>query len=388
MTSIRSTLPMHRKKTTPNVKKRHHRRIKSNGVKSSATSFLQSSSTHENVNGGSADDSGGSCGGLAANSTATNADSNNFEFHIVSLDNKQWHFEASSCDERDEWVSAIEQQILNTLQGNESSKAKGGHNASSVDIQKMKSIKTDIAGNNKCVDCDASNPDWASINLGVLICIECSGVHRNLGSHISRVRSLDLDEWPPGHLAVMTALGNRTANSIWEGRIPHPGIKPSPNSSQEEKERFIIAKYSRREFLVPIPNQPGNMNNAACLVDAICRSDMKSVALVLAHCNSDDVNSTVSPRDARSPLHLASSLGNLALVQLLIWSNGNVKAIDHEGRTCVSYARTSGATELVDLLLSNGCPDITLSGTLPRRKNSLSSHRKNDVLEKVTSSVL
>ena len=105
-----------KEKTTPNVKKRHHRRIKSNGVKSSASSFLQSSNTHENVNGGSADDSGGSCGGLAANATNSNSDSNNFEFHIVSLDNKQWHFEGSSCEERDEWVSAIEQQILNTLQ--------------------------------------------------------------------------------------------------------------------------------------------------------------------------------------------------------------------------------------------------------------------------------
>ena len=78
------------------------------------------------------------------------------------------------------------------------------------------------------------------------MCIECSGVHRNLGSHISRVRSLDLDEWPPGHLAVMTALGNRAANSIWEGRLPHPGMKPNPNSSQEEKERFIIAKYNKK----------------------------------------------------------------------------------------------------------------------------------------------
>jgi Arf-GAP/GTPase/ANK repeat/PH domain-containing protein 1/3 len=115
---------------------------------------------------------------------------------------------------------------------------------------------------------------------------------------------------------------------------------------------------------------------------------MKAVALVLAHCNADDVNSSVSPRDARSPLHLASSLGNLAFVQLLIWSNANVKAIDHDGRSAVSYARTAGASELVELLLSNGCPDITLSGTLPRRKNSLSSHRKNEVLEKVTSSVL
>ena len=41
-----------------------------------------------------------------------------------------------------------------------------------------------------------SDPDWASLNLGALVCIECSGVHRNLGTHISRVRSLDLDEWP------------------------------------------------------------------------------------------------------------------------------------------------------------------------------------------------
>lgn len=41
-----------------------------------------------------------------------------------------------------------------------------------------------------------ADPDWASLNIGVLMCIECSGIHRNLGSHISKVRSLDLDEWP------------------------------------------------------------------------------------------------------------------------------------------------------------------------------------------------
>lgn len=59
-------------------------------------------------------------------------------------------------------------------------------------------------------------PEWASLNLGILFCIECSGVHRNLGSHISKVRSLTLDEWPPGHLAVMLSIGNSTANSVWE----------------------------------------------------------------------------------------------------------------------------------------------------------------------------
>ena len=112
-----------------------------------------------------------------------------------------------------------------------------------------------------------TDPDWASINLGVLMCIECSGVHRKLGSHISRVRSLDLDEWPPGHLAVMAAMGNLMANSLWEAKLKS-GQKPNPTSTQEDKERFIMAKYNNKEFLAPLP--PG-LNTSASLVDAICR---------------------------------------------------------------------------------------------------------------------
>ena len=251
---------------TPNVKKRH-RRMKSNGVKSNGD--------------GAADDA------------------DMFEFHIVSLDNKQWFFEASSAEERDEWVAGIEQLILNSLQvkkdsispylsftittssfnvmilhqGNEISKSKGQGGATSavMNAEAIKTIKSDVAGNAKCVDCDAAAPDWASINLGVLICIECSGVHRQLGSHISRVRSLDLDEWPPGHLAVMTSLGNRLANAVWEANLvsKRPSArKPSPGSSQEEKERYIVAKYSRKDFLAALPT---GMSAAAALLDAILR---------------------------------------------------------------------------------------------------------------------
>ena len=87
------------------------------------------------------------------------------------------------------------------------------------------------------------------------MCIECSGIHRNLGSHISKVRSLDLDEWPSGPLSVMMALGNETGNSIWEAR-PSQG-KPNPRSSREDKERWIRAKYENKEFIIlPQPGLP------------------------------------------------------------------------------------------------------------------------------------
>ena len=75
---------------------------------------------------------------------------------------------------------------------------------------------------------------------------------------------------------------------------------------------------------------------------------MKAVALVLAHCNADDVNSSVSPRDARSPLHLASSLGNLAFVQLLIWVSLNLESLS-EITIVLSFLT---AIELVDLIVT------------------------------------
>lgn len=116
-----------------------------------------------------------------------------FDFLIVSLDNKQWHFEAASFEDRNKWVAIIEQEIFKSLQGNESSKSKL---VNSNEINHSRIIRETVAGNNFCVDCNAPNPEWASLNLGVLMCIECSGIHRNLGSHISKVRSLTLDEWP------------------------------------------------------------------------------------------------------------------------------------------------------------------------------------------------
>lgn len=57
-------------------------------------------------------------------------------------------------------------------------------------------------GNDECADCKAKNPEWACTNLGVIVCIECSGIHRSLGVHVSKVRSVVLDKWEPEAIEV------------------------------------------------------------------------------------------------------------------------------------------------------------------------------------------
>mmetsp|Transcript_3373 Transcript_3373/g.1988 ORF Transcript_3373/g.1988 Transcript_3373/m.1988 type:complete len:102 (+) Transcript_3373:134-439(+) len=87
-------------------------------------------------------------------------------------------------------------------------------------------------GNRVCADCPARSPRWASVNLGVLVCIRCSGIHRNLGSHITKIKSVTLDKWTDEMLCVYKVLDNEAANQYWEVKLAQEAYrKPTAGSS-------------------------------------------------------------------------------------------------------------------------------------------------------------
>ncbi|XP_071699731.1 probable ADP-ribosylation factor GTPase-activating protein AGD11 [Rutidosis leptorrhynchoides] len=115
--------------------------------------------------------------------------------------------------------------------------------------QKLESFLSEC-GNELCADCGSPNPKWVSANLGAFVCIKCSGVHRSLGVHISKILSVNLDEWTEVDVNNVIKLGGNIAvNLKYENSIPSSCRKPQSDSSIDDRTDFIKRKYVMQQFL-------------------------------------------------------------------------------------------------------------------------------------------
>ncbi|XP_027013132.1 arf-GAP with coiled-coil, ANK repeat and PH domain-containing protein 2 isoform X5 [Tachysurus fulvidraco] len=185
-----------------------------------------------------------------------------FCFEVVSP-TKSCMMQADSEKLKQAWIRAMQNSIATAFRdrSDDSEKLDRKSSPSTGSLEsdpREKSLKGEgavqkvmaIAGNSTCCDCGQPDPKWASINLGITLCIQCSGIHRSLGVHFSKVRSLTLDTWEPELLKLMCELGNGVINHIYEARREELGArKPQPGDSRQDVESYIRAKYVDRRFI-------------------------------------------------------------------------------------------------------------------------------------------
>uniref|UniRef100_A0A5B6ZQY3 Putative ADP-ribosylation factor GTPase-activating protein AGD3 n=2 Tax=Davidia involucrata TaxID=16924 RepID=A0A5B6ZQY3_DAVIN len=235
-----------------------------------------------------------------------------------------------------------------------------------------------VCGNDKCADCGAPEPDWASLNLGVLVCIECSGVHRNLGVHISKVRSLTLDVkvWEPSVISLFQSLGNTFANSVWEELLQSrsaswvdlaptgvrksdkqqlPFIsKPSPADSISIKEKFIHAKYAEKLF---VRKPKDNRTVAQQIWEAVRTNDKKAVYRLIVNSEAE-VNAVYEQLPCISSLTLTKVM--LLQEQTNLDHNSSCLTGDSLGKS-FSFSNSAGTSDSHTMEDLDGCSLLHLA---------------------------
>ncbi|KAI8381358.1 uncharacterized protein BYT42DRAFT_566268 [Radiomyces spectabilis] len=205
-------------------------------------------------------------------------------------------------------------------------------------------------GNDRCADCQAKDPEWAATNLGIIMCIECSGIHRSLGVHVSKVRALVLDKWETETVEIMLRIGNTVANSIFESYIPKDmeSFRIEPNSSRCERDLWITEKYVKRTFT----DHTSDMDKPSldqAFWHAATQCKLPEALKYLAQ--GADIDYKHPEEDEQTALQRAVHQGDEIAVEFLLQWSSDVNQQDAKGWTSLHYAAAANNVHLVLTLL-------------------------------------
>ncbi|KAM6346015.1 arf-GAP with Rho-GAP domain, ANK repeat and PH domain-containing protein 2 [Podargus strigoides] len=212
---------------------------------------------------------------------------------------KSFSFTAESEREKQDWIEALQQSIAETLS----------------DYEVAEKIWFNES-NRSCADCKAPSPDWASINLCVVICKKCAGQHRSLGPRDSKVRSLKMDAsiWSNELIELFIIIGNKRANSFWAGNLP-ADEELHMDAPAEKRIAFITQKYKEGKFRkAPFPYKTKEQLNKA-LCAAVVKQDVLET-LMLLFSGADAMCATGDPVYS-TPYLLAKKAGQRLQMEFL-----------------------------------------------------------------------
>uniref|UniRef100_A0A672T2R5 Arf-GAP with SH3 domain, ANK repeat and PH domain-containing protein 1-like n=1 Tax=Sinocyclocheilus grahami TaxID=75366 RepID=A0A672T2R5_SINGR len=273
-------------------------------------------------------------------------------FDLISH-NRTYHFLADDESDCVAWISVLtnsKQEALNVAL--DERKPSGENSVEDLTRAITEDIRR-MPGNNICCDCGAPDPTWISINLGILTCIECSGIHREMGVHYSRIQSLSLDKLGTSELLLARNVGNSGFNEIVEANLPSPSVKPSAESDMAIRKDFILSKYTEWQFA---QRSGGSLETKRkYLQDAVHSRDVFTLLQLYAE-RMDFSLPLPCPLQEKgeTALHLAVLLSDrtsLHVADFLFHNCNNLDGQTVKGNSALHYCCQHNKTECLKLLL-------------------------------------